>query len=129
MNAFLQKLKENSQNGSLDFVWKYNDGTKKYTFVIPKHYLNGMSLDFSGGIINFPNGAAIVFDESEMSELKKVLDISIDRTVQTSMTQYVSENPDQVQTSDPTKQPIEPTQSSTDTEPDEKDDKNVPLES
>ena len=127
MDVFLQKLIKNTENSLLDFVWKYNGGTKKYTFVIPKHYLNGMN--FLENVITFPNGVEVVFDKSEMTELKKSVDISLDRTVKTSMQQYIAENPDTVPTSNPTKQPIEPTQPSTDEKSEEKDDKDGALES
>ena len=124
MDSFLQKLINDTTSGDLDGVWKYVDSSKTYSFVIPKHYLNGMNLSLENnfGSIIFPDGFMMNYTKENINQLIKVINISLQRTVETWMLQYLSENMGQVQTPD-TAEP------SSNDQPQEKDDKNVPLES
>lgn len=124
MDSFLQKLINDTTSGDLDGVWKYVDSSKTYSFVIPKHYLNGMNLSLENnfGSIIFPDGFMMNYTKENINQLIKVINISLQRTVETWMLQYLSENMGQVQTPD-TAEP------SSNNQPQEKDNKNVPLES
>lgn len=103
MSKFLQKLIENTNSGDLDFVWKYNDGSKSYTFIIPKHYLSGMnfSLEKDFGLLIFPNGFAIEYSKENINQLKDSINISLERTVETSIKMYVGETSSDISTSNP----------------------------
>ena len=124
MDSFLQKLINDTTSGDLDGVWKYVDSSKTYSFVIPKHYLNGMNLSLENnfGSIIFPDGFMMNYTKENINQLIKVINISLQRTVETWMLQYLSENMGQVQTPD-TAEP------SSNDQPQKKDNKNVPLES
>lgn len=104
MDAFIQKLIDNTNSGDLDYVWKYTDASDTYTFVIPKHYLSGMkfSLQDEPDLMIFPNGLGVNFGKSDLNILRDVIDVSLERTVDTSMSLYTKEDTADVQTSDPT---------------------------
>ena len=91
---FIQKLTEETKNGNLDFIWKYNDGAKSYTFVYPKHPMNGLNfslLNVKGtGEIVFPNGGATNFSKESLKELERVVIESIIRTMDSIKKDYTS---------------------------------------
>jgi hypothetical protein len=80
---FIQKLIDDTDKGDWDFSWKYSDGSKSYTFQVPKHYLSGMnfSIDNDPNIMIFPNGYSIKYDKSLLAKLKDSIDKSLERTV------------------------------------------------
>jgi hypothetical protein len=87
---FVQKLIDDTNNGDWDFVWKYNDGSKTYTFNKTKHYLSGLnfSLENNNPLIIFPNGYGLKTDL--LSELESAVLQSLERTVDTSIEMYMS---------------------------------------
>jgi hypothetical protein len=89
---FIEKLIEETINGNLDFVWKYNDGTQMYTFKIPKHPLNetSFSLAKDPGLIVLPNGCGVDYSKELLKQLRDAVDQSIIRTADTIMRDYVS---------------------------------------
>lgn len=93
---FLEKLISDTKNGGLDFVWKYTEGGDgSYTFVIPKHYLNGMkisTLDKKSGIVIFPNGYMWTYHREIINKLINVIEESMERTTNISANQYTSES-------------------------------------
>jgi hypothetical protein len=89
---FIEKLIEETTNGNLDFSWKYNDGSKMYTFKIPKHPLNetSFSLVKDPELIVLPNGCGIDYSKDLLRKLRDAVDQSIIRTADTIMADYVS---------------------------------------
>lgn len=60
--SFVDTLIEETRNGNLDSIWKYNDGQKTYSLNISKSPYNGLHFDstLQDLSIVFPNGACLV---------------------------------------------------------------------
>jgi hypothetical protein len=104
MSSFLDKLIEDTNNGDLDFVWKYNDGSKSYTFVLAKHYLSGMtfSLEKDSELLVFPDGFAVQYSKEDIIRLRDSINLSLERTVETSIRMYITKVSNDVSTNNPT---------------------------
>lgn len=89
---FIQKLTQDTLNGNWDFHWKYNDGSKIYTFNVPKHYLTGMnfSLEKDQDMIVLPNGYGLIYDKSAMKALRDAVDLSLENTADKSVEMYLA---------------------------------------
>jgi hypothetical protein len=87
---FTQKLIDDTKNGTWDFYWKLNEGTKTYSFTKPKHFLSGLnfSLEKDKSLIVFPNGYGL--KTGLLSLLEEAVLESMERTVDTSIQMYVS---------------------------------------
>jgi hypothetical protein len=89
---FVQKLIDDTKNGMWNYDWKYNDGSKIYTFNKPKHFLGG--LNFMASIENkdkeiiFPNGVAL--ETEQIKELEEAVIFSLEATVDDSMKRYIA---------------------------------------
>lgn len=90
---FIEKLIQDTKNGDLNFVWKYNEGSKTYTYSLPKDPMNGMSLDAKrvSNTIIFPNGFGVNFNRKDLDVLLDEIDISLQRTVTTIIHDYIDE--------------------------------------
>jgi len=86
---FVQKLIDDTNNGDWDFKWKYSDGSQTYTFNQPKHYLSGLNFSLTANkkLLIFPNGYGL--ETTLLENLKKAIDVSLERTVDESMRLYV----------------------------------------
>jgi len=86
---FVQKLIDDTDNGDWDFKWKYSDGSETYTFNQPKHYLSGLNFSLLANkkLLVFPNGYGL--ETNLLENLKKAIDVSLERTVDESMRLYV----------------------------------------
>ena len=86
---FVQKLIDDTNKGDWDFKWKYSDGSQTYTFNQPKHYLSGLNFSLLANkkLLIFPNGYGL--ETNLLENLKKVIDVSLERTVDESMRLYV----------------------------------------
>jgi len=86
---FVQKLIDDTNNGDWDFKWKYSDGSQTYTFNQPKHYLSGLNFSLLANkkLLIFPNGYGL--ETNLLENLKKAIDLSLERTVDESMRLYV----------------------------------------
>jgi hypothetical protein len=89
---FIQKLTEDTLNGDWDFRWKYNDGSKTYTFNVPKHYLTGMnfSIEKDADMIILPNGFGLIYSKESLIALKNAVDASLENTADKSTEMYLS---------------------------------------
>jgi len=80
---FIETLIKNTNNGSLDFIWKYS-ATNRYSFSWTKHPLNGLNFNRDSkedqGVI-FPNGYEVIFEEKLLETLVDAVDTSQVRTV------------------------------------------------
>jgi len=89
---FIQKLTQDTLNGDWDFKWKYNDGSKTYTFNVPKHYLTGMnfSLEKDPDMVILPNGYGLIYDKNALKALKDAVDVSLENTADKSVEMYLA---------------------------------------
>jgi len=89
---FIQKLTQDTLNGDWDFKWKYNDGSKTYTFNVPKHYLTGMnfSLEKDPDMVILPNGYGLIYDKNALKALKDAVDVSLENTADKSIEMYLA---------------------------------------
>jgi hypothetical protein len=89
---FIQKLTQDTLNGNWDFHWKYVDGTKTYTFNVPKHYLSGMnfSLEKDSDMVILPNGYGLIYDKNALKALRDAVDVSLENTADKSIEMYLS---------------------------------------
>jgi hypothetical protein len=96
---FIEKLIQDTKNGNLDFAWKYSDGSKTYTYSIPKDPMNGMSLDAkrASNTIIFSNGFGVNFNRKDLNILLDEIDISLERTVATIIHDYTNETSNNTQ--------------------------------
>jgi hypothetical protein len=88
---FIQKLTQDTLNGDWNFSWKYNDGSKTYTFNVPKHYLTGMnfSLEKDPDMVILPNGYGLIYDKNALKTLKDAVDVSLEKTADESVKMYL----------------------------------------
>lgn len=90
--SFVQKLIDDTKNGMWNYDWKYNDGSKIYTFNKPKHFLSGLnfvaSIENKGKEIIFPNGVAL--ETEQIKELEEAVIFSLEATVDDSMKRYIA---------------------------------------
>jgi hypothetical protein len=104
---FIEKLIEDTRNGKLDFVWKYNDGAKTYSYVKAKDPMNSMFIDANRKTtsIIFSNGVEVTnYDRNQLNMLLDEIVISQKRTVDTIISNYINNvgNPIQSDGSDTT---------------------------
>jgi hypothetical protein len=101
--GFIGKLTEDTANGLWNFTWKYNEGSNTYTFVVPKHYLNGMKFSITknekGKFLDFynlilPNGFGLSYSKDVMLQLEKAVLASIEETVRISLGYYMGTIPE-----------------------------------
>jgi hypothetical protein len=86
---FLEKLIEDTKDGDLDFIWKFNE-PDKYTFFAPKDPMNGLNFDLSkDNVIIFPNGFGLLCDKERLNVLKDEIRKAIQRGAISIMDQYV----------------------------------------
>ena len=89
---FIQKLTQDTSSGMWDFIWKYSDGAKSFTFNKQKHYLSGLSfsMEKDNDLLVFPNGFGLnVGSEAIILLMASVID-SLERTVRDSVETYLS---------------------------------------
>ena len=89
---FIQKLTQDTSSGMWDFIWKYSDGAKSFTFNKQKHYLSGLSfsMEKDNDLLVFPNGFGLNVGKEALTELKNVVILSLERTVKDSISTYLS---------------------------------------
>jgi len=79
-------------DGKWNFSWKYNDGSKTYTFNVLRHYLTGMnfSLEKDPTMLILPNGFGLIYDKESLLALKNAVDISLENTADECIEMYLS---------------------------------------
>ncbi|WP_297419369.1 hypothetical protein [Clostridium sp.] len=91
---FVEKLISDTKNKKLDYVWKYNDGAKTYSYnFAPKDPMNGMIIFQSkNNLIIFPNGFGLKCDRNQLDILVEEINKSLTRTVSDIIKNYISTN-------------------------------------
>lgn len=96
--SFIQKLTKDTQDGIWDGGWKYTEASDTYAFNVTKHYLSGLNFSIvkNNKLIIFPNGYGIEYSKESLIQLKNAVDVSLERTVDSDIKEYLSKDKDSI---------------------------------